>query len=147
MSVVRKDPLLANRFEIVLEIDGITQAGFSECTGIVVETEFEERREGGLNDYTLRFPRGSKFSNIILKRGITDSDSLWKWHQDIVAGRIIRKKVSIVLLNPTEPVGQEKWRWNLAEAFPVKWSGPELKADGNTVAIETLELAYHGISK
>jgi len=141
MSVVRGDPLLANRF--ALEIDGITEAGFSECSGIVVETEFEERREGGLNAYTLRFPRGSKLSNIILKRGVTDSGSLWKWHQDIVAGRITRKKVSIILLDST---GTEKWRRNLEEAFPVKWSGPELKADGSSVAIETLEFAYHGFT-
>jgi phage tail-like protein len=145
MPVDRKDPLLANRFKIALEINGITEAGFAECTGIVVETEFEERREGGLNAYTLRFPKGSKLSNIILKRGITDSEFLWKWHQDIVAGIFNPRNISIVLMDSTGT--QEKWRWNLTTAYPVKWSGPELKADGNTVAIETLELTYHGISK
>ena len=145
MAVGRRDPFLANRFKIALEIDGIKEAGFSECSAIVVETEFEERREGGLNAFSLRFPRGSKLSNVILKRGITDSGSLWQWHQDIVAGKITRKSLSIVLLDSTGT--EEKWRWNLAEAYPVKWSGPEMKADGNAVAVETLELAYHGVSK
>lgn len=145
MPVERKDPYLSNRFQIVLELDGVVEAGFQECSGLVVETEVEERKEGGLNSSVHRFPRGVKFSNLVLKRGLTDSDKLWQWHQEIVGGNVkLAKNLSVVLLDST---GQEKWRWNIDRAFPSKWSGPEFKADGGAVAIEALEIVHHGISK
>jgi phage tail-like protein len=138
----RTDPYVANRF--ALEIEGIHEANFAECSGLVVETEVEERHEGGVNEYVHRLPKGSKLANIVLKRGLSDSDRLWAWHQDVVAGTVKPKNVSIVLL---DALGEERWRWNVAKAFPTKWSGPDLKADASTVAIETLELAHHGIAK
>lgn len=138
----RKDPYLTNRFRV--EIDGIVEAGFSECSGLVIETEVEDRREGGLNEYAHRLPKGSRFVNLVLKRGLTDSDQLWKWHQDVVAGKVERRSVSVVLL---DALGEERWRWNLREAFPAKWVGPELKSDGSLVAVETLEIAHHGLAK
>jgi phage tail-like protein len=145
MPAQRTDPYLANRFQVALEIDGVIQAGFSECSGLSVETEIEERREGGVNSYVHRLPRGVKQGNIVLKRGLTDSDQLWKWHQEIVAGNVkTARNLSIVLLSP---LGEERWRWNVERAYPVKWSGPEFKADGSTIAIEALELVHHGISK
>lgn len=144
MAVERKDPYLSNRFEIVLEIDGIHEANFSECAGLVIETEVEERHEGGLNQYVHRFPKGSKVTNIVLKRGLTDSDRLWKWHAGMVAGTVERKDLSIVLFDVE---GTERWRWNVSKAYPVKWTGPDLKADASGIAIETLELVHHGISK
>ena len=36
--------------------------------------------------------------------------------------------------------------WEIREAMPVRWAGPELTADEGAVAIETLELAHHGLS-
>ena len=144
MAIPRKDPLLANRFTVALEIDGVVQASFTECTGLTAEVEIEERREGGVNSFAHKLPRGTKYANLVLKRGVTDSDHLWKWHRGAVDGDILRKNLSIALLDST---GTEQWRWNLDGAVPVKWTGPDLKSDGNAVAIETLELAHHGISK
>lgn len=141
----RTDPFLSNRFRVALEIDGITEAGFTECSGLVVEIEIEERREGGVNDRIHKLRRGAKYPNIILKRGLTASDYLWKWHQEFVSGSgRTAKNLSVVLLDRG---GSEQWRWNITDAYPVKWTGPDLKADGNAVAIETLELAHHGLAK
>jgi len=141
----RRDPYLGNRFRIALEVNGVEEGGFSECSGLVVETEFEERREGGLNGYVHRFPKGTKFTNVILKRGLIDSDRLWQWHQDLVAGQVTALNVSIIL---RDPAGNDtKWKWHLERAYPVKWTGPEFKADASAVAIETLELAHHGLKK
>jgi phage tail-like protein len=134
-----QDPILANRF--LLEIDGIAEAGFSECTGLVIETEIEERREGGINGYIHRLPRGTKFTNVVLKRGMTNSALVWEWHQEIVAGFISMRNISVVLLSRA---GDAVWRWDIERAFPIKWSGPDLKADGNGVAIEALEMVHHG---
>ena len=135
----RTDPFLGFRFRV--EVDRVIQAGFSECSGLQAETEVEEVREGGLNDYVHKLPKGTKHVNLTLKRGLTDSDVLWNWYQDVVRGTGKRKLVDVFLLDHT---GAERWRWSFREAYPVKWTGPDLKADGSAVAIETLELAHHG---
>jgi|SRR6266545_610732 len=138
----RTDPLVAFRFQV--EVDNLIQAGFAECSGLQVETELQEVRDGGENAFLYRLPKGSKHVNLTLKRGITHSEVLWNWHQDVVNGKLQRKIVYVVLLDTT---GKETWRWGLQDAFPVKWMGPELKADSSTVAIESLELAHHGLTK
>jgi phage tail-like protein len=70
-----------------------------------------------------------------------DADQIWKWEQQILEGTISRANVSIVLMDET---GQDKWRWNFRDAYPVKWSGPDLRAGTAEVAVETLELAHRG---
>jgi len=137
--MANRDPFVSFRFKI--EIDGLIEAGFSECSGLQVETEVEEIREGGVNEYVHKLPKGSKHVNLTLKHGITASDALWNWHKDVVNSKVQRKGVNVVLLDAQ---GGEKWRWSFQKAYPVKWMGPELKADGNTVAIETLEFAHNG---
>ncbi|MCK4731650.1 MAG: phage tail protein [Methanophagales archaeon] len=138
----RKDPYLSFRF--LVEIQGLIVGGFSEVSGLQAETETEDIQEGGVNDYVHKLPKITKYPNITLKRGITDSDALWKWHQDVVNGIIKRKNGFIILLDGE---GNEKWRWSFERAYPVKWTGPELRADGNTVAVESIELAHNGIKK
>ncbi|WP_442939736.1 phage tail protein [Nostoc sp.] len=61
-----------------------------------------------------------------------------------MAGQFQRQNGSVVLLDNT---CTERWRWNFSNAYPVKWAGPDLKADVNTVALETLELAHNGLWK
>ena len=134
------DPYLTSKFYI--EIQGIEQASFAECSGLAVETEVFEYQEGGLNEYVHKLPGRSKVSNVTLKRGITDSNELWDWYRDVVQGKIERKNVSIVLYDLE---GNEVMRWAFIDAYPVKWSGPAFKADANAISIETLELAHRGM--
>jgi phage tail-like protein len=136
------NPYLSFRFRV--EIEGITFAQASEVTGLQVETETEPYEEGGVNDFVYQLPKRTKYQHITLKRGLTDLDRLWQWHQDVVNGQFERKNGAIVLMDVT---GEDKWRWNFFQAYPVKWSGPDFKADSNTVAFETVELAHHGIKK
>jgi phage tail-like protein len=143
MSVVgRTDPYMNFRF--VIEIGNLIIAGFSELSGLQAETEVEEIREGGVNDHVHKLPKITKYPNLTLKRGITDSDVLWKWHRDVVNGKIERKCGFIILMDME---GNEKLRWQFIDAYPVKWIGPDLKADSSAVAVETLELAHSGIHK
>jgi phage tail-like protein len=138
----RKDPYLSFRF--LVEINGLIVGGFSEVSGLQAETKIEEIREGGVNDYVHKLPKITEYLNISLKRGITDSDELWKWHQDVVNGKVERKTVSVILMDSER---NEKWRWYFEHAYPVKWTGPDLKADNSAVAVETLELAHNGLKK
>lgn len=137
----RRDPYLGFRF--LVEIDGLIAGGFSEVSGLQVEIETEEYREGGINDYVHKLPKAAKHPNLVLKRGITDSDVLWKWIWETAQGKIERKNGRVILLDSK---GNEKWHWAFEGAYPVKWSGPDFKADSNSVALESLELAHKGLT-
>jgi phage tail-like protein len=138
----RQDPYASFRF--LVEIDGQTVGGFAEVSGLQAEIETEDYWEGGVNESVHKLVKGTKYPNLVLKRGLTDSQTLWEWHADAVSGRIARKTCRVVLLDSQ---GQEKWHWVFEEAFPVKWVGPEMKADGSAVAVETLELVHSGMAK
>jgi phage tail-like protein len=139
----RNDPFLGYNFAI--EIEGLVAGGFSEVSGLQTEIEVQEYREGGLNEYIHKRAGPAKYpSNLVLKKGITDTRALWGWYWDVAQGRIERKNVSVVLLDST---GQEKLRWNLEKAYPVKWQGPDVKAAASEIAVEVVELAHNGIAK
>ena len=139
----RNDPYLG--FNYFVEIDGLIVGGFTEVTGLQIETEVQEYREGGLNDYVHKLPGATRYpSNLVLKRGLTDAETFWSWHQDVVQGKVERKNGSIFLLDSQRVPAT--W-WNFANAYPVKWSGPELRAGSNAVAVETVELVHQGITK
>jgi phage tail-like protein len=135
-------PYLGFRFRI--EIEGIIIGGFSEVSGLQSEIEVESIEEGGINDYVHKLPKKAKFSNIVLKRGITDSDKLWRWYENILVGIIDRKLISIIL---TDSEGNEQWRWEIIDAYPIKWVGSELKAETSSVAFESLEIVHNGITR
>jgi len=138
----RKDPFRAYNF--LVEIDGITRAGFRECSGLDSSQEPISYREGTDPRHTRHLPGLVKYSNITLKWGITDDSELWDWRQKAVDGKVERKNGSIVLLDDT---GEEKIRWNFSDAWPTKWTGPTFNATGNEVAIETLEIAHEGVTR
>lgn len=138
----RIDPILAFRFEV--RIDDLPVGGFSDCTGLTVDTEVFEYAEGGVNDFVHRRPIRTKSPNVVLKRGIVDR-SLWDWHDDVVHGRMSFRHAAILV---RDPAGERTpLRFELRRAFPVRWVGPELAAMGATVAIETVELAHHGLER
>jgi phage tail-like protein len=139
---VRADPY--HGFNFLVEVEGILAGGFSECTGLSVETEFFDYREGGVNEYVHRFAGPTKYPPLILKHGMTPIDGLWGWHQEVVEGTVTRRNGTIYLLNKQHiPV---MW-WDFKEAFPVKWTGPDLRADSSSVALESVELAHRGLSR
>ena len=137
-----QDPI--GNFRFSLQVDQIVAAGFAECTGLQLETKVLEYKEGGRNQATLKFPEGTSYGNITLKRGVTSSNELLQWQLDVANGdthRSTPRKVSIVLKDEN---GVEVRHWNLIRPLPTKWVGPDLKALGNEVAIETLEIAHEG---
>jgi phage tail-like protein len=138
----RVDPY--RNFSFLVEIDGITQAGFSDCSGFGASTDPIEYREGGETKTVRKLPGLTKYTNITLKWGLTDSKELYSWYRDVVNGKIERKSGSIILLDLE---GNEKVRWNFFEAWPTKWDGPDFTAKGNDVAIETLELAHERVER
>jgi len=140
---IRNDPYMA--FNYLVEIEGLVVGGFTEVTGLQIETVIETYREGGLNEYEHKLAGPTRYpSNLILKHGLTDIETLWSWHQDVTQGNVTRKNGTIYLLDRRRLSAM--W-WDFMEAYPVKWVGPELRASSNIVAVETVELVHRGLSK
>ena len=131
----REDPLLA--FNFLIEIDGLTQGGFQEATGLENSTPAIDYREGTDPNHSRKLTGLNLFTAITLKRGITTSTELWDWRQTVLDGKADRRNGSIVLIDDT---GAEKIRWNFTNAWPSKWTGPTLTAANPAVAVESLEL-------
>jgi len=137
----RHDPFLS--FNFAVEINGIIVAGFNEVSGLQAEIDIQEYREGGVNEYIHKRAGPAKYStNLILKRGIANSTELWSWFCDVLQGRIQRKSLDVVLM---DSAGTEQRRWTFQNAYPVKWTGPDFKAQASEVSIESLELAHEGL--
>ena len=134
---------IASTFNFWVELDGIYVAGFSEVSGLEAETEFDEFREGGVNGYKHKLPKGVQFSNLVLKRGMTRSPVLWLWYESCIKGKVRRMSGAIVLQDHD---GNEIGRWSFYDAFPLKWSGPQLNAKTSDVAVESIEIAHSGLS-
>ncbi len=135
----RKDPYGAFNFEV--QIEDIIVGGFSEVSGLRIETEVYAIKEGGMNYFEYKLPKSTKFSDITFKRGITDWD-LYNWYLDIIYGNIIRKNGSIILRDQDK---EELLRWDFYEAYPIKWESSTLSSSGNAIATETLVLTHHGL--
>ena len=118
--------------------DGDTR--FQEISGLTAEVSLEEYHEGGLNVHAHRLPTGTKFNNLVLKRGYMVSTAIEKWCRNAVELFVFEPKdVDVVLLDEKhQPIAQ----WSFAGAYPVKWSLSDLKAQDNAIAIESMELAF-----
>jgi phage tail-like protein len=139
----RVDPFRS--FNFLVEIEGIAQASFSECTGLGSTTEVIENREGGDNRTVRKLPGKTSYADISLKWGLTSSTELWNWRQQIADGIVVRKNGSIVVYDLTNRT--EVARWNFFRAWPTRWEGPALNARGNDIAIDTLVLAHEGLAR
>ena len=138
----RNDPFVVFRFTI--EMDDLSVAGFSECTGLQIETEVQDYPEGGLNTHLLKFPGRTRQSNLTLKRGIVDR-LVWDWFYDLTQGKVKFRNGSILVRDPSG--GEVVMEWQFKRAFPTKWVGPDLNATQNNVAVETLELCHQGLER
>jgi phage tail-like protein len=140
----RTDPLRNFRFR--LEIDGITQAGFSDVAIGETSTEAVDYREGNEPTHARKLSAQTKYGNITLKWGVTPTQDLYNWHKSIVAGQIQsnRKQVTIVVLDET---GSDKARFVVSDAWPTKYHPSDLSAKGNEVFIEMLELVNEGVER
>lgn len=125
-----------------IEIDGINKAVFTEAEGLQIEVDVTEYEEGGNNGFVHRLPGRVRVSNLTLKRGLVQSNQLYKWQTEIAQGKVTRRNVSVVMY---DPAGTEVIRWNLIKAYPVRWIGPSFRVNEQVAAIETLELAHAGL--
>jgi phage tail-like protein len=138
------DPDPVAMFKFWVEIKSIVVAEFKECSGLRLERTVETIEEGGVNDRVHYLPGRNKYSNIVLKYGVMSSNELWNWFQEgLYDGKVKRVNFSILL---RDVKGDVVKRWNVTDGYPVKWEGPSLNVESSQVAVETLEIAHHGLT-
>lgn len=124
---------------------GGARIGFTEISGLDVETEVIEYRDGALPEFSkMKIPGMQKFANVTMKRGVFKSDNdYFNWWNTVSLNTIERRDVIVSLLNEAhEPV----MVWKIKNAWPAKIGSTDLKSDGNEIAIESIELAHDGLS-
>ncbi len=137
----RLDPYSGYNFSV--ELDGITRAGFRECSGLENSQNAGEYREGTDKNLSVRkLPGLVTHSDITLSRGITADSKLWEWRQKAMKGNVERHDISITLLDNN---GNAKITWNLFACWPRQWTGPTLNATADDLAVEQLVLACERI--
>lgn len=140
----RRDPFQGFRY--IVEIEGIIQAGFSEVTIPDSTQEPIEYRVGTDLPTARKLPGLVKYGNVVLKAGVTDSLELSDWRSLVESGQIkdARRNMAIIILDDESNMAA---RWEFREAWPTKCDAPDLKANGNEIAIETLEIAHEGMKR
>lgn len=142
MQTRRKDPIRNHRFRV--EIDGIVQSGMCEVSSIEAEIERVEYREGTDPLQVRYLPGLPKYGTLTVKWGLTNSMEIYNWFKSGINGNAETRNVSVVAMDSE---GKDIARWNLIEAFPVKYKAPDFNAKGNDVALETVEISYEGFTR
>lgn len=137
------DPSSLQPFSVhtfILRIPEIDTIGFfMSCTGLELTFDVYEYREGGRNDIVHRLPGGLHYPNLLLSRGLTRSDILLRWFW-ATQTKAERKEITLTLGG-----GPDERSWTFSDAFPVKWTGPQIDSQGSSIATESLEIAHGGL--
>lgn len=137
----RRDPYRSFNFEVI--VDGVRSA-FSECSGLTADGDAVDYREGTDMQPNVRKLMGlRKYTNITLKRGYTQDNSLWQWYTNIANGIADRRNVTITLMNEER---KAVIRWHAENAWINKIEGPGFKASSNEVSVESVDLVHEGLT-
>lgn len=131
----------------VLAIDGLASASFSKCTGLAGEVSVEEYAEGGENRFSHRFPSRGSFPNLVLSQGAGPTQELWEWWGEyLTTGLVAPRDGTVTLMSAAEGDLAPVRVWSFARGWPAKLTGPDLDAQSSAVAIESIEIAHHGLT-
>jgi phage tail-like protein len=137
------DPYRAYNFK--LEIQGVTEGHFTECSGIGVKVDVISYREGGNSQILHRLPGPVSYADVTLRYGLTNSAQMWEWFLSAVKGKVDRRNISIILMDNDGTT--EVMRWNLENAWIAEWRGAPLDASGREVAVEMMTLVYETLNR
>ena len=131
-------------FHFKVEFLGISSGDFDtrfqEVSGLSAEVTTEELAVGGENRFTYRLPNRARYNNLILKRGMVQDSNLISWFSDAIEDFVFKPvDVNVYLLNENHEISAT---WVLLQAYPVKWSVSDFKAQESSLVIEIIELAY-----
>ncbi len=132
-------------FRFRLEIDGLEAGGFAEVNGFDASVDVIEYREGDDVTTPRKLPGLTKYGNITLKWGTSDSMVLYEWLQGFSDGTGIERKT--VTITAIDEAGDDAASWQMINAWPVKYTAPDFNATGSEVAMESIEIAHEGLTR
>jgi phage tail-like protein len=135
-------PLPVFCFKINFDALGVNESFFKSVSGLRYETEVIDVRSGGVNTTTYRLMGPTKWANLVFKQGFTKSSKLLKWRNEWLSGTGKRSGGTIELL---DTAGKAQQKWTFLQGWPCKWEISEFDASKTELAIETLEIAHHGL--
>jgi phage tail-like protein len=134
----------------LFEVDGVEIGVFSQVSGLEVRVEVATYQEGGENGYLHNLPGRMTWPNIVLRRGVTDSDALFSWVNKAAGDGFSANNNSLTRSTGAITVigtdGQRLRAWQLQGVFAVHWRGPNFDAGSTDPLSEELELAHHGFT-
>ena len=135
-------PLPKFHFQVKWDADVMS---FQEVSGLSDESQAIEYRHGDSPAFSaIKMPGIRKFGNITMKKGVFKGDNkFWDWLNQLKMNTIKRIPITISLL---DEAGSPTMVWTLANAFPTKITGTDLKSTGNEVAVESIEIAHEGLT-
>jgi phage tail-like protein len=138
---VEPDPVTELRF--IVELPGVVIGRFKEVSGLSAQVDVKEYAEGGVNHFMHKLPGRIKWGPLTLKRGVTHHDALIGWFWEART----RTRPLAMVVSLRGPGGEEVRSWAFVDAFPVKWTGPNLNASSSQIATESLEIAHSGLTR
>ena len=150
------DPLTSYRFIVTLNpgdaylppkqaalVKLYALGGFQEVRGLGADLEVTPYNEGGVNGYVHQLPVRHSWTRITLKRGLTIGRGLWEWYEAGLTQSLgARRDGSVILLSPA---GLPASAWEFYGGLAAKWTGPDFNATQNAIAVESVEIAHHGV--
>lgn len=123
----------------------VAVGAFQEVRGLGADLEVLAHPEGGTNDFVHQLPVRHSWTRITLRGGVVRGSSLFDWYRAGLGHSLgARRDGSIVLMTPA---GVPAMAWTFRAGMAVKWTGPDLDAMQNAIAIEAIEIAHHGIEQ
>ena len=138
------NPLIGARF--ALDVQGVVSSFFASASGFSNSSEVitHQAVDAAGKSIVQKIPGDLTWDDITLERGITDDLALWNWRQQVVDGDVAgaRKDGSVIMYNQA---GEEVSRWNFFNGWPSSWTGPDVSAEDQSVAIESISIAHEGL--
>jgi phage tail-like protein len=131
----------AAEFRYYVEVDGLTEGSFIECSGMRMQREVLEVREGGVNNYTHKLPGRTTYGAITLRRGIMFSTKLWQWYEDGLSDCKVKRRDLTITQYSSYFNLPARW-YNVKNAFPESWEVSALRTDSSQYAVESLTLTF-----
>ena len=131
----------APEFKFYLEIDGLVEGAFAECSGMKAEREIITYKEGGLNNYAHKLPGRTTYGDITLRKGVMFTIELWDWFEEGIKDGKVKKRDFTIFQHSSYFNIPSRW-YHIKDAYPVSWEGSSLKTDSNQLSMESLTLTF-----
>jgi phage tail-like protein len=131
----------APEFRFYIEIDGLVEGAFAECSGLRAEREIISHKEGGINNYVHKLPGRISYGDITLRKGVMFSIELWDWFAKGMDNGKVKKRDFTIYQHSSYFNIPARW-YHVKKAFPVNWEGSNLRTDSNSLSMESLTLTF-----